>query len=229
MSAQPSVELEDVGYVYAGSHTRVAALQHIDLALFPGKSYAIVGKSGSGKSTLVSLLALLRKATSGRVVVNGQDAAAMRDRDLARFRGTTIGVVFQSFHLDPSSTAMENVLLPWHFDLGLPGKQAKIRAHEALELMGIADLADRQTGQMSGGQRQRVAIARALLLRPSVVLADEPTGNLDEETGRHIAGHLLSLASATGTSVVMVTHDSDLASLADHSITITAGSLTGSL
>lgn len=221
----PIATLEDVSYSYSTSSEVVTALRRITASFSAGTSYVVVGRSGSGKSTLMSVLALLRTPTQGRVLFRGQDVGVMTDSELSQLRGSRVGVVFQSFHLDPASTAVDNVLLPWYFHRRMRARQAESRAHEVLDLMGIGDLAGRKTGAMSGGQKQRVAIARALLLQPDLLLADEPTGNLDEETGRTIAAHLFGLAATLGAAVVMATHDSVLAGMADRTITLRAGSV----
>lgn len=222
---ESGVVAEAVGFVYQNPAGPVIALRHADLRLAPGVSTAVVGRSGSGKSTLVSILALLRRPSTGVVRFWGMDTAELGDRDLAELRGASIGVVFQSFHLDPSATALENVMLPWYFQPRIPRAEAHRRAQRALECMGVPELRHRRPGEMSGGQRQRVAIARALLFEPRLLIADEPTGNLDEETASGIADHLFGLAREFSSAVVLVTHDRELANRADRIVTIASGRL----
>lgn len=218
--------LSDVSVSFPTSGGVVDALNGVSLTLAPASSTAILGRSGSGKSTLVSVLALLRRPTSGSVHVGGQDVSTLADAQLSRFRGRLVGTVFQSFHLDPAFTSMENVLLPWYFGVSGSRKQARRRASDLLELVGIPELAGRSPGQMSGGQRQRVAIARALFMEPSLLVADEPTGNLDEETAGLVAELLFALPAQTGTAVVVVTHDATIAAQADRRVRLRKGRIS---
>ena len=184
---------------------------------------AVLGRSGSGKSTLIAVLSLLRQPTTGTLAIGGRPTARLGDRELARLRSRFVGTVFQSFHLDPGFTASENVMLPWVF--GGSRRRATARAHAAdlLALVGIGELATRKTGQMSGGQRQRVAIARALFNDPLLLVADEPTGNLDEATAESVAQLLFGLPRETGTAVVVVTHDEQISARADSVLRISQG------
>lgn len=219
------VTLEGVSVRFEVGGGSVLALSGVDLDVPPGSSMSVVGRSGSGKSTLVSVLSLLRRPSSGRLLVGGQDAGSLTDAQLSVLRAGHVGTVFQSFHLDPGFTAEENAMMPWHFGSALSRRAARARARELLDLVGIVELARRYPSQMSGGQRQRVAIARAMFARPALLLADEPTGNLDEATAGVIADVLFDLPSLTGTSVIVVTHDRDVADRAMRRVRIVRGEL----
>lgn len=221
------VQLVDIHHTYQSPAGPFDALRGIDLHLRDGASTAIVGRSGSGKSTLVSIMALLRTPTRGRVVMWGQDVSTLPDHQVSDVRGRQVGVVFQSFHLDPTATALENVLLPSYFRPDIPRRTARRTAMDKLDLVGVADLARRRPGEMSGGQRQRIAVARALLTDPRLLIADEPTGNLDEETAQQVAEEIFQLAPRLGTTVVVVTHDSDIAAQADAQVAIVGGRVVG--
>ena len=185
-----------------------------------GRAVAITGPSGSGKSTLLGLMAGLDTPTTGRIVLNGTDITALGEEPLARLRGEQIGIVFQLFHLIPTLTAFENVLVPMEI-AGVAGAAA--RARTLLADVGLSDRGHHYPSQLSGGEQQRVAIARALANDPSIVLADEPTGNLDSETGRHIIDLLVSVNRERGRTLVLITHDPDLAALADETIMLRDG------
>ena len=219
------LELENVSYTYSTGAGPVPALCGLNLLIPRASSTAIVGRSGSGKSTLVGILSLLRRPTEGVVRLDGSPVASLPDKQLAALRGRHLGVVFQSFHLESSATAVENITLSAYFNGGISMRVARARARDLLELLGIPELASRRPPQMSGGQRQRVAIARALLAAPGIVLADEPTGNLDEQTAESIAAVLLGLPAQTGTAVVIVTHDHEIAALADRTVTLAGGQI----
>lgn len=229
MNDSPVVSLNDVSVDYNTGEERVRALERVSLDIYPATSTSITGRSGSGKSTLVSVLSLLRRPSRGLVRMHGRDTTKMTDAELSGLRGTSIGTVFQSFHLDPTFTAEANVLLPWYFSSGLSRRRARVRARGLLELIGIPELANRYPGQMSGGQRQRVAIARALFTQPPLVIADEPTGNLDEDTAGTVADLLYSLPERLATAVIVVTHDLDIAAKAQQRIDITRGRISSSL
>lgn len=219
-----ALELREASFVYGSGTEAVEALQPTSHQFLAGTSSAIVGRSGSGKSTLVSLLGLLRTPTTGSIAIGGQEAPhAPRPR--AALRANHLGMVFQSFHLEPRLTALANTLLPWHFHPTLGRREATKRAKTALDQLGIGHLTGRKVANMSGGQRQRVAIARALISKPAVLLADEPTGNLDEETSLHVAADLVALTTH-GTAVIIVTHDNPVAELADEKLHLTKGKLT---
>ncbi|MGE5516440.1 MAG: ABC transporter ATP-binding protein [Bacteroidota bacterium] len=202
------VELSGLTLNLASLAGEVNVLRGIDLAVGAGETVGIVGPSGSGKSTLLMVMAGLERATSGRVAVAGHDLSAMDEDALARFRRAQIGIVFQAFHLVPTMTALENVAVP----LELAGAQdAFDRAEAELRQVGLAHRLDHYPGQLSGGEQQRVALARAFVARPRLLLADEPTGNLDQSTGRTIVELLFDLHQRHGTTLVLVTHDPSLA------------------
>ncbi len=202
------ISLRGVGLCLAGNAGSVEVLRNISLSVEQGETVGLVGPSGSGKSSLLMLLGGLERATSGSVQVLGNDLGTMNEDALARFRREHMGVVFQSFHLIPTMTALENVATP----LELAGaRDAKERAHGELESVGLADRAGHYPSQLSGGEQQRVALARAGVARPDILLADEPTGNLDGTTGHVIMDLLFDLNQRHGTTLVLVTHASDLA------------------
>jgi putative ABC transport system ATP-binding protein len=204
-----------------GSH-RVEILRGIDLSIPAGQFIAIMGASGSGKSTLLGLLAGLDSATSGSIILDGVDITTLREDDLALVRGRKIGFVFQSYQLIPTLTAEENVLLPYELSGG-DVASGTVRARELLEAVGLADRMDHYPVQLSGGEQQRVALARAFMAKPPVLMADEPTGNLDSVNGAHVLELLLSLNQREGTTLVLVTHDQALASRADRIVTLRDG------
>jgi len=200
---------------------RVEILRGIDLSIPRGQFVAIMGPSGSGKSTLLGLLAGLDNATSGSILLDGVEITGLSEDRMAEVRGRKIGFVFQSFQLIPTLTAEENVLLP--AELAGAGSEATKRARELLTRVGLADRLDHYPVQLSGGEQQRVALARAFITRPPILLADEPTGNLDGRTGEHVLELLLELNRREGATLVMVTHDAALASHADRVITLRDG------
>ncbi|HZL25003.1 MAG TPA: ABC transporter ATP-binding protein [Acidobacteriaceae bacterium] len=204
--------------------TTVDILKGIDFSVAAGEFVAIMGASGSGKSTLLGLLAGLDNPTSGDVRLNGVAISYLPEDKLAQLRGRTIGFVFQSYQLIPTLTALENVLLPYELNDESGDRKAGLgRARELLNSVGLADRVDHYPVQLSGGEQQRVALARAFILRPPIVLADEPTGNLDTANGEHILQLLLSLNSKEGTTLVLVTHDPALAAHATRRITLRDG------
>jgi putative ABC transport system ATP-binding protein len=202
------------------AHT-VEILRGIDLSIPRGQFVAIMGPSGSGKSTLLGLLAGLDNATSGKLLLDGEDITRLSEDRMAEVRGRKIGFVFQSFQLIPTLTAEENVLLP--AELAGAGLEAAARARELLTRVGLADRLDHYPVQLSGGEQQRVALARAFITRPPILLADEPTGNLDGRTGQQVLELLLELNRREGATLVMVTHDAALAQHADRVITLRDG------
>jgi putative ABC transport system ATP-binding protein len=203
-----------------GSH-RVDILKGIDLDIPRGQFAAIMGPSGSGKSTLLGLLAGLDSPTSGKVILDGEDITLLDEDRMAQVRGRKIGFVFQSYHLIPTLTAEENVLLPMELAGGQTGGEK--RARELLDRVGLAGRFDHYPVQLSGGEQQRVALARAFALRPPILLADEPTGNLDSATGRLVLDLILALHREEGTTMVMVTHEQALAESADRRIVLRDG------
>jgi putative ABC transport system ATP-binding protein len=200
---------------------RVEILRGIDLAIPRGQFVAIMGPSGSGKSTLLGLLAGLDNATSGQLLLDGEDITGLSEDRMAEVRGRKIGFVFQSFQLIPTLTAEENVLLP--AELAGAGADVTARARELLTRVGLEDRLDHYPVQLSGGEQQRVALARAFITRPPILLADEPTGNLDGKTGAQVLELLLELNRREGATLVMVTHDPALAAHADRVITLRDG------
>jgi putative ABC transport system ATP-binding protein len=206
-----------------GTH-RVEILRGINLDVPAGQFVAIMGASGSGKSTLLGLLAGLDTATEGRVVLDGADITGLNEDELAVVRGSKIGFVFQSYQLIPTLTAEENVLLP-HELMGRDANSGAARARELLKRVGLADRMDHYPIQLSGGEQQRVALARAFMVKPPILMADEPTGNLDSVNGQHVLELLMDLNRHEGTTLVLVTHDQTLAARADRIVTLKDGQI----
>ena len=204
----------------SGSH-RVEILKGIDLTVPRGQFVAVMGPSGSGKSTLLGLLAGLDAPSSGQILLDGQEITHLGEDEMAVLRGRKIGFVFQSYQLVPTLTAEENVLLP--LDVGGDGYDGAARIGELLESIGLSDRLDHYPVQLSGGEQQRVAIARAFVCRPPLILADEPTGNLDSANGRHVLEMLLDLNRRERTTLLLVTHNRELAALADRLISLHDG------
>ncbi|CAI9390095.1 ABC transporter ATP-binding protein [Microbacterium sp. T2.11-28] len=207
---------------YGKGDTAFRALRGVDLTVARGESLAIVGRSGSGKSTLMHLLALLDRPTTGRVEVHGTDASTLSARELNRVRNSEFGFVFQQFFLTAGQTVFENVSLPLVI-AGVAPKERRRRTLEALDSLGLADKAGNRATDLSGGQKQRVVVARALVGEPSVIFADEPTGNLDTATGGQVEDILFGLRRDRGITLVVVTHDHELAARCDRSVTIADG------
>ena len=206
-----------------GTH-RVEILRGIDFSVPAGQFVAIMGASGSGKSTLLGLLAGLDSATSGTILLDGIDITGLNEDKLAVVRGRKIGFVFQSYQLIPTLTAEENVLLPHELGGG-DVKSGIARARELLDEVGLRDRLDHYPVQLSGGEQQRVALARAFMVKPPILMADEPTGNLDSVNGSHVLDLLISLNQREGTTLVLVTHDRALASRADRIVTLRDGQI----
>jgi putative ABC transport system ATP-binding protein len=205
----------------SGTH-RVEILRGIDLEVPAGQFVAIMGASGSGKSTLLGLLAGLDAPTSGRIVIDGVDITGLNEDRLALVRGRKIGFVFQSYQLIPTLTAEENVLLP-HELTGGDVSAGLARARELLKSVGLEDRLDHYPVQLSGGEQQRVALARAFMVKPPILMADEPTGNLDSVNGAHVLDLLISLNQREGTTLILVTHDRTLTARADRIVTLSDG------
>jgi putative ABC transport system ATP-binding protein len=215
-----AIALHDVDLSLGRGAARVHILKGISLGINRGEAVGFVGPSGSGKSTLLMLMAGLERPDSGRIVVDGTDLAALDEDRLARFRGRRIGIVFQSFHLVPTMTALENVALP----LELAGEgDAFERARAELQAVGLGHRLQHYPAQLSGGEQQRVAIARAIVSNPAILVADEPTGNLDEKTGESIIDLLFALKRDRGATLVLVTHDLNLARLCDRMVRLRSG------
>jgi putative ABC transport system ATP-binding protein len=216
------IELESVTRIYRMGSQEIHALDEVDLTIADAEFVAVVGPSGSGKSTLLHVVGGLDTPTSGQVRVDGQDLAKARDRELASFRNQRVGFVFQTFNLQPTYTALENVALPLVF-AKVPPRQRNERAQAALVAVGLGDRTRHKPAQMSGGERQRVAIARALVTDPAYILADEPTGNLDTATSREIVALLDRLHRERGITVLLVTHDVEMAAFAERQIALRDG------
>ena len=222
--AEPVIICEDVHVRLGSDAAAVHVLKGIDLLVAAGESLSLVGPSGSGKSTLLMTIAGLERAERGRLRVAGEDLTGLGEDALARLRGRAIGIVFQSFHLIPNMTALENVAVP----LELAGAaDAFKRAERELRAIGLGDRLDHYPAQLSGGEQQRVAIARALVPEPAILLADEPTGNLDAATGGLIADLLFLASEQRATTLVLVTHDLALADRSDRVVRLTAGRIAG--
>jgi len=203
----------------------VSAVDNVSFEVPDGQFVSIIGKSGSGKTTLLSLLGTLERPTKGTIEVGGRDVASLNDHSLVAYRRKKIGFVFQSYNLLPNLSALENVMLPLGF-AGVPRRERKQRAQELLNEVGIKDdKQNRKPSRLSGGEQQRVAIARALANKPSLILADEPTGNLDSETGKMIFELLHNLARSENTTIVVVTHDLSIAGKTDESFRLQDGKL----
>jgi putative ABC transport system ATP-binding protein len=215
------IRIESVSKQYTLDRSRVEALRDIDLVVRGNEFLAVTGPSGSGKSTLMNLLGCLDTPSSGRYELSGRDVAGLNDIELAEVRNREIGFVFQTFNLLPRSTALQNVELPLIY-AGIAAPQRRQRAKEVLAAVGLAERMSHKPNELSGGQRQRVAIARALVNRPAIILADEPTGNLDSRTGAEIMA-LLDKLHDSGNTLVVVTHEEELAARADRIVTLRDG------
>ena len=222
--AEPVLRLEDVGLTLRGNAGPVEILRAISLTVTPGETLGLVGPSGSGKSSLLMLMGGLERASAGRVTALGQDLGAMDEDGLARFRRGRMGVVFQNFHLIPTMTALENVALPMEI---AGAADAFARAAAELEAVGLSHRADHYPAQLSGGEQQRVALARAAAPRPAILLADEPTGNLDGVNGAAIMDLLFGLRDRHGATLVLVTHAPELAARCDRIVRLADGRIEG--
>ena len=224
MPEQPLIQLQHVSKDYQMGDVTVHALRDLSLDIAPGEFIVLLGPSGSGKTTTLNLIGGLDRATSGHILVQGEDITAYSNKQLTVHRRTQIGFIFQFFNLIPTLTASENV----EFALALvekDGKRLQQRARALLDMVGLADRADHFPSQLSGGEQQRVAIARALANRPPLMLCDEPTGNLDVETGRRVLQVMRDLNRQEGTTVVLVTHNTAIAPMADRVVRLHSGSI----
>jgi putative ABC transport system ATP-binding protein len=220
MTNSAAVEIEDVHISLGSGDARVHILKGVSLKVQKGEAVGIVGASGSGKSTLLMLLAGLERPDAGSIQIDGTSLKGMSEDQLARFRGARIGIVFQSFHLIPTMTALENVAIP----LELSGtRYASVKALKELDAVGLSARAGHYPAQLSGGEQQRVAIARALATDPAIIVADEPTGNLDEISGQTIISLLFNLQEKRGATLILVTHDMSLASRCDRTVRMRSG------
>lgn len=221
-NSMPIIQVANVSKRYRIGGEDFDALRDVSIAINRGEFVSILGQSGSGKSTLMALLGGLDAPTKGEVIVNGMDLSLLSDRELTAFRNTVIGFVFQSFNLLPHASAFENVLLPLRYSQKRILRE--VRAKKLLTLLGLGERLQNRPSELSGGEQQRVAIARALANDPDIILADEPTGNLDSQTGSRIV-EILSLLHQAGKTVVVVTHDHHLASHAHRTIRIHDGAV----
>ena len=219
--AKPLIQITKIKRDFVLGNEIVYVLKGIDLEINKGEYVALMGPSGSGKSTLMNLLGCLDTPTSGSYILNGKDVSKMHDDELAEIRNKEIGFVFQTFNLLPRTTALENVALPMVY-AGYSKTDRMIRAEEVLKQVGLADRMDHQPNQLSGGQRQRVAVARALVNKPSIILADEPTGNLDSKTSEEIM-KLFGDIHKLGNTVIIVTHEEEVAAYAHRVIRLRDG------
>ena len=218
------IETHQLTKVYGSGETAVTALDHVDIHVEEGEFVAVMGPSGCGKSTLLHLVGGLDRPTAGQVFIDGQDLSGLSDRKLTELRRRKIGFIFQFFNLIPVLTAVENAALPVTLD-GVKPAQARAQASEWLARLGMVDRLNHRPDQLSGGQQQRAAIARALIANPAVILADEPTGNLDTRAGDEIAETLRQVCKEWGRTVVMVTHDPRIAAYADRIIFLKDGAV----
>jgi putative ABC transport system ATP-binding protein len=225
MQVQSAISATHLTKSYGKGDSAFLALDDINLSIATGESIAIVGKSGSGKSTLMHALALLERPSSGAILVGGEDASHMKPKQLYSLRNERFGFVFQQFFLNGTDTVLNNVILPLKIaSVGL--HERKERGMKALRSVEIEAEAGKKTADLSGGQKQRVCIARALINNPSIIFADEPTGNLDSHTGKNVEDLLFGLNSRQGITLVIVTHDQDIAARCDRQIHIKDGKLT---
>lgn len=219
--SKPLIKISNIKRDFVLGNEIVYVLKGIDLEIKKGEYVALMGPSGSGKSTLMNLLGCLDTPTSGSYILNGKDVSKMKDDELAEIRNKEIGFVFQTFNLLPRTTALDNVALPMIY-AGYPKPERNKRATEVLEQVNLADRMDHQPNQLSGGQRQRVAVARALVNKPSIILADEPTGNLDSKTSVEIM-KLFGDIHTSGNTVILVTHEEEIAAYAHRIIRLRDG------
>ena len=219
------ISLSGVSKVYAIGDEKLTALNNVSLDIYPGEFACIIGRSGSGKSTLLNMMAGLEKPTRGRIRVAGRQIEALSEGELVRFRLKNVGVVFHSFNLFAMHTALDNVAMPLMYK-GVPRDIRQKRARKMLEAVGLKSHMRHRPGEMSGGQQQRVGIARALVASPRILFADEPTGNLDFNTSREILRLIRSICRERGTTLIMVTHDPDMAQYADRVVRLLDGRIT---
>ena len=218
------VILRDVWKIFSMGNTEVQALRGVSLSIHRGEILSIMGPSGSGKSTCMNMIGCLDRPTKGDVIINGRNTATMNENELATFRNKTVGFVFQQYFLLPNLNVLENVMLPLRYQK-IPIEQRRERAEEALVRIGLADRLTHKPNELSGGQRQRVAIARATVTKPMLILADEPTGALDSETG-HSVLDLFQEINNEGTAIVIVTHDPEIGRTAPRMVKIKDGLLS---
>ncbi|OBK74351.1 hypothetical protein A5651_11240 [Mycobacterium sp. 1274761.0] len=213
--------MEQVGCTYGSGPTAIEALRDVDLEIWPGEFVVLLGPSGSGKTTLLNLAGGIEEPTAGRIWVAGRAFAASRKRDRTAYRRDHVGFVFQFFNLVPTLSALENV----EIIAEVTGKESTARSRDALDMVGLSDVADRFPGQMSGGQQQRVAIARAIVKEPTLLLCDEPTGSLDLAMGRQVLTVLRDITRRRHTAALLVTHNSAIAAMADRVVWLQSGTI----
>ena len=220
------IEAKNIKKSYGKSETKFDALKGVDLKVEKGESVAIIGKSGSGKSTFMHILALLDQPTSGDIYLNGKNVTSIRKKVLNKTRNEEFGFVFQQFFMNAKDTVLNNVLLPLKIG-GISGSKRKKMALDALKAVGLEDKVQNKANNLSGGQKQRVCIARALVNNPQIIFADEPTGNLDSATGKKIEELLFDLNKNKGITLIIVTHDPDLAARCDRQVHVRDGLIVG--
>jgi putative ABC transport system ATP-binding protein len=223
MSKEVVLSLKNVSKTYQVGSQKIEALKNISFEIHRGDFISIVGKSGSGKSTLMHIIGLLDSPSSGEVILNGKSITKHEEKYLAKVRNEEIGFVFQAFNLLSRATALENVMLPLSYS-STPKNQWVKKSEQMLELVDLKERMNNKSNELSGGQKQRVAIARALINDPSIILADEPTGNLDSKTGQEIIKKFIDL-NKSGKTIILVTHDNDLAKVANEIFTIKDGEI----
>jgi len=219
----PILQAKKICKVYDMGKTKITAICDLDVNIYKGDFLSITGKSGSGKSTLMHMIGLLDTPTKGEVILNGRNTKGMSEKELAEVRNKEIGFVFQDFYLLPRSTVLDNVILPMKYSKN-PIKDMEKRATDVLKLVGLEQRLQNRSNELSGGEKQRVAIARALVNEPSIILADEPTGNLDSKNGEEIEKLFIDLNNK-GITIVIVTHDKELAAIAKREIVLKDGSI----
>ena len=224
MNKSNLIEVKDLVKVYRDGNTYFKALNGVSFSIQKGESVAIIGKSGSGKSTLIHLLAALDKPNEGEILINGQNIAKMKKRELNKLRNQTFGFVFQQFFMNPKDTVLQNVILPLKI-AGVASRKRKEIALKALEAVELTDKAKNKASNLSGGQKQRVCVARAIANSPEIIFADEPTGNLDSKTSKKIEDLLFDLNKESGITLIIVTHDESLAAKCDRQIRIQDGQI----
>ena len=220
------IEAKNIKKSYGKNETKFDAVKGVDLKVEKGESVAIIGKSGSGKSTFMHILALLDQPTSGDIYLNGKNVTSIRKKVLNKTRNEEFGFVFQQFFMNAKDTVLNNVLLPLKIG-GISGSKRKKMALDALKAVGLEDKVQNKANNLSGGQKQRVCIARALVNNPQIIFADEPTGNLDSATGKKIEELLFDLNKNKGITLIIVTHDPDLAARCDRQVHVRDGLIVG--
>lgn len=224
MNKSNLIEVKNLVKVYRDGNTYFKALNSVSFSIQKGESVAIIGKSGSGKSTLMHLLAALDKPNEGEILINGQNIAKMKKRELNKLRNQTFGFVFQQFFMNPKDTVLQNVILPLKI-AGVASRKRKEITLKALEAVELTDKAKNKASNLSGGQKQRVCVARAIANSPEIIFADEPTGNLDSKTSKKIEDLLFDLNKESGITLIIVTHDESLAAKCDRQIRIQDGQI----